>query len=88
MFKLRMGRKFSLALIFGLVATLNDTLGLGMTPETLQLVAILFGVFIGAEGAADAAAALGERWGRDTKKEKEGANGTTPPAPPTPISTA
>lgn len=83
MFKLRMGRKFSLAVIFGLLATINDVMKLGMEPETLQLVAIIFGVFIGAEGAADAAAALGERWGRDTKKEKEGVgNGASPPAPP------
>lgn len=72
------GRKFTSAMLAALLAALNDTLNLGIKPDTVLLIAGLVGVFILGESAADAAGAMGEKWGA-----KSNGNGK-PPAPPPP----
>ena len=64
------GRKFTAATLFALLAALNDALKLGIEYKTLELIAIMLGVFIGGESLADAASAVGEKWGA------KAANGT------------
>lgn len=51
-------RKLWLALAGAVLPVLNDGLGWGLSPETVTMVLLMLGAFIGVEGVADAVSRL------------------------------